>query len=468
MKDSAPDSKSYQTRRKVILEGSLYTGLWQMGGALALGLVMIHGLNLLDTFFVTRLGLAHLAALGYAFPILFVFNAAVLALAVGASTRIARKIGAGEDEGLGREVFHCLFLSMALMVFFWALGYGFMDQWVGLLGAKGETAKLACDYLEIALLGMLCLVIPTTGSGILRGSGNIRFVTQLMLSLCAANMLLSSVLILGVGSWPGLGIRGAAWSALIPRAVAVFVTLGVLGKSEKLLGWQDLSFIGAKNTWLQVLRVATPSTLGNLIRPAVLGTITVFLSHFGDHVIGGYTLASRIESLVYVIFISLGGALSTYVGQNYGAADKERVRRSFNLSLGIVLVLGGGASALCWFFAEEILSLFDVSNTVLSIALVYLGLVAISYCAEGMRVVVSSGFYAMDRAFLGLLMGLWKVVVILGGSYIAVTLLKSWWWVFWSVSLANLTGGMLALWLLRYITSMRLSSVNFSSKKKSS
>ena len=456
MTDTAPQTHLFERRREVILAGSLFTGLWQMSGALALGLLMIHGLSLVDTYFVSRLGLAHLAALGYAFPILFVYNAILLALSVGASTRIARKIGAGEDQGLPREVFQCLFLSMSITLIFWALGYGFMPRWVSLMGASGEAQKLACDYLEIALVGMLFLVVPTTGGGILRGSGNIRFLTLLMLGLCAANLLLSCILILGWGSWSGWGIRGAAWAALIPRIIATFITIIVLARSEKMLRWRDLSFRGAPHTWLKVLRVATPSALGNMIRPAVLGVITVHLSYFGDRVVGGYTLASRIESLIYVIFISLAGALSTYVGQNYGAGDEQRVRRCFSLSLLMVLICGGFASILCLILLQPLLSLFPASHRVLSYAHVYLGLVVVSYCAEGMRIVISGGFYAMDRALLGLLVGLWKVLVICGGCWVAVMMLGSWWWVFWSVSLANLTGGVMALWLLMYVTHKQL------------
>lgn len=427
-----------------------------MSGAMALGLFVLYGLNLVDTYFISQLGLAHLAALGYAAPILFIFNAVLLSLSVGASTSIARKIGSGDDDGLQREVFQCLCLSVFLGTIFFVAIYSYLDEWVSLLGATGRTHDLACDYLSIALAGMLLLAIPTTGCGILRGSGNIRFMTQLMLGLCLVNLLLSPFLILGWGDWPGWGIEGAALAAVIPRAGGNIVTLVVLFRSEKLLRWVDLSLMGAKETWGKVLRIAAPSAFSNLIRPTVIGVVTVFLSRFGDEAISGFTLASRIEALVYVIFISLGGSLSTFVGQNYGARDFKRVRRCYGISFTFILVFGGLCSFICLTFPRALVSLFDTEPGVYRVAMAYLSLIALSYCAEGVRLVVSAGFYAMDRTVMSIASGALKVGLVYLGSVVAVTVWQSWWWVFWGVSLANIASGLLALCLLRYVTRKQL------------
>jgi MATE family multidrug resistance protein len=173
--------------------------------------------GLADTFFLARLGMAPLAALGVATTllsgILWVFNF----LGIGTQTEVARALGSGEvqraREAAGLAFAAAVVLGSALALAAWPV----LAALVGWMGAVGEARDAATAYLQIRLFGAPAVLITLAAFGALRGLQDMRTPLWIAVSINAVNIVLDPLLIFGAGSIPALGISGAAWASTVSQ-----------------------------------------------------------------------------------------------------------------------------------------------------------------------------------------------------------------------------------------------------------
>ncbi|MCG8701395.1 MAG: hypothetical protein MI922_25310, partial [Bacteroidales bacterium] len=120
--------------------------------------------NVIDTFFVGRLGTTQLAAMTLTFPVVMVIGTFTLGLGVGAMAVISKGIGAGDQSGIRRHATDGLSLAVTCVFFMTALGLTTIDPLFRLLGATDEMLPYIRAYMIIWYPGMLVYVVPMIGN----------------------------------------------------------------------------------------------------------------------------------------------------------------------------------------------------------------------------------------------------------------------------------------------------------------
>ena len=138
-----------------LTEGPVGRHLWELMVPMMIGLLAMISFGLVDAWFVSRLGPLPLAAVSFTQPVGFVVAAVAMGIGVGASSVIARLLGQGNKRRVRRIATHAFLLSGLLGLVLLALGWIFMEDLFGLMGADETTMPLVRDYMEIYLIGLI-------------------------------------------------------------------------------------------------------------------------------------------------------------------------------------------------------------------------------------------------------------------------------------------------------------------------
>ena len=361
------------------------------------GIVSIALLNVIDTFFIGRLGATELAAMGFTLPVVMVIGSVTMGLGIGTTSAISRAIGAGHDEIVRRLTSHALLLAVSLVVLLSLIGAATIDPLFRAMGASDETLPLVREYMLVWYVGMVCLVVPMVGNSAIRATGDTRTPAAMMLGAAVVNIALDPLLIFGWGPVPGMGMCGAAIATVAARAVTLVVSLWVLVLRERMLQWQPTHPAVVVRDWILVLRVGLPSAATNLVVPISVGLLTAIVARSGEDAVAAYGAGSRLEMMMMMAPMALGAGLAPFAGQNWGAGLRHRLARALQLSNRFVMAWGVTMAVVAVVLAGPIAALFAPEPEVARMLRHYLWLVPLGFALQGMFMIASSTFNAIDQ-----------------------------------------------------------------------
>ncbi|MCS7217129.1 MAG: MATE family efflux transporter [Candidatus Bipolaricaulota bacterium] len=280
--------------------------------------------NLVDAFWLGRLGTAAVAAPGMAWPILFFFMSFAGGFQAAGSTFVAQYFGAGDRRGAEASAGQLLGFLGLLSVALGALGYALAPTVLRLIRAPAEVFPYALTYLRIECLGLPIMFAAQAFGGFMVGLGQTRFLMYISASSLLLNAVLDPLFIFGWGPFPAWGVAGAAWATVLSRAVVAAIGLALLfsGRRGLRLAPRDLrpklSFV------LPILRVGLPNVLDQASTSLGFVVMMGLVAGFGTTVVAAYTVGNRIINLINVVSWGAGSALVAMIGQNLGAERYAR------------------------------------------------------------------------------------------------------------------------------------------------
>jgi len=410
------------------------------------GVLAVVGLSLFDSYFVAQLGTAPLAAIGFTFPVVLFISAVTTGLGAGVSTIVAQAIGRGEQDDVQRLTKHSLLFGLILVGAIVVAGMLTIDPLFTALGADAETLPLVRAYMEYWYPGMLFLIIPMIGNSAIRGTGDTRVPSYIMINAAVINVALDPVLIFGFGPIPELGIKGAAIASIVARATSFGATMWLLPRKYGMLDFKSLQRTSLLDSWKRLLHIGVPASMTQLLVPLGLAVFTRLAAEFGRETVAAIGAAVRIESFAMIPFIALGTSIMPFAGQNWGAGRHERVVRGISLSNRFSMGWGAFCFATLLFLAEPIAFLFSKDPNVLDPLILYLRIVSIGYGLSGVTYVAAAAFNATKQPMKSALLmavkvfGLFVPLGWIGGALFQFEGLV------YSVLAANIIGGALS-WL---------------------
>jgi putative MATE family efflux protein len=384
--------------RVALLEGDIRKILISLTVPMALGIVFVIAIDVTDALWVGLLGTDELAALSFCFPVIAAVMSASMGLGIGATSAIARAIGAGDEQRVRRLTTHALILAFIIVATLSLLGL-LSQRWLfGMLGAEGRLLDLVVEYMTIWFLGSAFVVIPMLGSAAIRATGDMRTPMWIMFTAAVINGLLDPVLMFGLGPIPAMGLKGAAYASLAARMTTLTATLWVLDRRLGMLERRRPRLAEMLTSWRMILSVGLPATLTNMLGPLAAGVMTSLIASHGTHAVAAWGVATRIDSLMMIPVFALTAALTPFLGQNWAADRGERVANGMILARRFAVAWGLGGAVLLALFGQHIGGLFSEDAQVIDLVGLALMIVPISYAATGIVAVISAAFNAIDLA----------------------------------------------------------------------
>lgn len=377
--------------------------------------------SLFETIYIGIVGTAELAAVSFTFPVVMLATGLAMGLGTGASSIIARTMGAGDRDKVKRLASHCLILVIMVILTMAILGRMYSEPIFKLLGAQPHILPLIVEYMDVWFLGLTLYVTSIVGTFLIRATGSVIMPGLIPGIGATLQVIIAPFLIFGIGPAPELGLVGAAWAFVIARTISFSVTLFVITVREKLI---TLSLDGLITSWQQILHVGLPATATSLIAPVSMGIITRLLASHGPEVVAGFGVGSRVDALVTMIVITVSMTTGPFIGQNWGAGKYDRVNHALSLTYRFSILWGIFAFIFMLLAGEYLVSLINDDPKVVETATYFLIIIPLSIGFMGIMAIASTCFNALGKPMPPLILSFGRMFVI----YIPLALLGDYLW----------------------------------------
>ena len=278
--------------------------------------------SITDSIIVGRyLGETALAAVGSCGPVVMLLGAVLVGLNMGVGVIMSQCFGSGSIERMRRAFANSLYLGAILSLVTAAIGILFSRLILTLMGTPAGPLPQAVLYLRIAYGTSIFPVLYWLFSCAFRGMGDSTTSLWCLIVSVVSNIFLD-ILFVAVFRW---GVAGSAWATALAQAFAALFSYFMLWRKYPEMRFTKQDFAPDKEILRDVTVLAVPIALQNGFNN--LGNIVVqsAVNGFGESVMAAYTAASRVGTLSLIPVENIGGALSVYAGQNYGAKKNERI-----------------------------------------------------------------------------------------------------------------------------------------------
>ena len=398
--------------------------------------------GLIETFWISRLGTDALAGMALVFPgFMMMTMLSGGAMGGGISSAIARALGGGRRADAGALVVHAILINLTLGLAFTALFLLAGPALYRAMGGERGSLDAALQYSNVVFGGTVLVWLMNALASVLRGTGNM-FVPSAAICIGVVILVpLSPLLIFGYGPFPALGIAGGGWAVLLTTALTGLV-----------LAWYVLSGRSlarprrSKLRWplfADILRVGAVGSVSTLQTSLTVALTTALVgAAAGPDSVAGYGTGSRLEYLLIPLGFGLGAPLVALVGTNIGAGQPQRALRIALIggALAFALTESIGVAAAIW--PEAWLRLFDTDPRMLATGSAYLRWVGPTYGFFGLGLSLYFASQGAGRLKWPLIAGLMRLVIAVGGGWLALRLTGSLQWVFAALSLALVVYGM--------------------------
>jgi len=344
---------------------------------------------LVDTFFVSKLGVVATATVGLTETLMVPVYSIAWGLGMGITAVVARRTGEKNKEGARSGAGQSLLIALVCGLVLAVPSSFFAADLLQLMGAEPAVLALATPYARLMLASNLVVTLLFAMNAVFRGTGNAGIALRTLALANGINIVLDPMLIFGMGPFPELGVQGAAVATVIGRSAGVLYLLWNLLRSNGLIGvrWSDLK------PQAEVIRGIIKVSLGGIGQFLIASLSWVFLvrviSSFGTVAVGGYVVAVRIIIVALLPAWGMANAAATLVGQNLGAQQPERAARSawwcghYNMVFMVLVTL------FFWACAPWIVSFFGQGAEADAYAILALRVISLGYFFYGYGMVLA-------------------------------------------------------------------------------
>lgn len=297
------------------------------------GMVLYSFLGLVDTFFVSQLGPASMAALTICLPVFLLVVSLASATGVGLTALIARALGEGDPKMADNIAWHGLTISILYSIIFMWLGLKNIDDLLLLFGCTPEIFSLSRQYLIINFWACFFTFPPMLITNIIQGEGNTVIPVATSLLTMILNVLLDPIFIFGWGNIPAMGLNGAALAGVAAQMVLTVILFAIISRRRVHLSWSLKNYRPDLKVLVSIYAIAIPSTVMELIGVAVMVGINRAVAGFGYISVAVLGIFLRLRSFFYMPINGLAQGTLPLIGFCYGARQPERIRETIIKSM---------------------------------------------------------------------------------------------------------------------------------------
>jgi len=391
--------------------------------------------GLIETFFVAKLGTDALAGMALAFPCVMLMQMiSAGAMGGGISSAIARALGRKRRDEADALVLHALVINVAIGAFFSLVMLLFGRPIYQALGGKGGELEAALTYSNVVFAGNVLLWTMNGLASTIRGTGNMLVPAAVICVGVVVLVPLSPLLIFGIGPFPALGIAGGGLALVLFNAAgAVVLAWYVLsGRNVARLRLAPLRW----PLFRDILGVGAVAAVTSIQTNVIIALTTALVGYAsGSVAMAGYGTGARLEYLLIPLVFGLGAPLVALVGTNIGAGEHKRALRIAFVggATAFAITSAIGIAAALW--PQAWLGLFSTDPRVIETGSAYLRLVGPFYGFFGLGLALYFASQGAGRLFWPLTAGFLRMLVAVGGGWLALRLTGSLVWLFAALSL---------------------------------
>ncbi len=435
-----------------LTKGNVTTTMLRFAVPMILGNVLQQCYNLADTWIVGRfVGSGALAAVGSAYTLMTFLNSLIIGMCMGSGALFSISYGRRDIRKMKEYIVASFVLILGITVAITAVSFVMLDPILNVMQIPEDVYDMMFAYVKIILYGLVFIFLYNYFSFLLRSTGN-SVVPLIFLGVSTVlNIVLDYIFVAVLDR----GVEGAAEATVIAQIISG-VGIGIYSMiKEPVLRRQRVETVREDSR----IRIHA-SVLGEIfsysaatgVQQSVMnfGILMVqgLVNSFGTAVMAAFAAGVKIDTLAYMPAQEFGNAYSIFISQNYGANEKERIKKGTKSAVVTVLAFCLMISAAVFLLAPRLMGIFisPEETEIIGIGAGYLRIEGACYCGIGILFLLYGYFRAVERPKISLLLTIISLGtrVLLAYAFAPMLGVGAIWWAIpigWA--LADVTGAVL-------------------------
>lgn len=343
-----------------------------------------------------------LAAVGANISLVFLIFNLFVGLSIGANIVTARYYGAQDKQGV-EEAVHC---SMAIClicgVFIAVLGIAISRYSLEMLDTPANIMEDAVTYLRVSAIGFPFTLIFNFTRAIVNAEGDTKFPLYCLVIAGATNAVLNLIFVLVFK----LDVFGVAFATVLSNGLSAALMVVHLCRKTTIIKLRIRRIRLVKNKAFDIIKVGLPAGLQGVAFSISNVIVQNAVNSFGSVVVAGNTAVINIEGFLYQAMYGFYQASGTFVSQNYGARNYDRIKRVMYVCMLCAFIAGFGMSVFSIVFREGVIGIYSSDEAVIAAGAIRILVVFPIYCLCGLNDVLSGAMRGIGYSTVPLVISL--------------------------------------------------------------
>ena len=435
-----------------LLEGNILPALSALALPIMATSLIQMAYNLIDMIWIGKIGASAVASVGAAGMFMWLSNGLATLAKMGGQIKVGHALGAQKKEDAASYAQSSIQMGIVFAIGFGILSIVFADEMIGFFQLNSaqviQDAKL---YLMITCGLVIFSFMNQIFTGILTAMGNSRtsfIATGIGLVL---NIMLDPLFIFGFGAIPPMGVAGAAIATVLAQLVVMLLFLHTILRDTVLFSNVHILHSYSSQHTMEIFRIGLPSAVQSMLLSGISMVIARLIAGWGDAAVAVQKVGSQIESISWMTAEGYAAALNSFVAQNHGAKNTDRIREGYRLSMIVMLSWGVFCSLVLIVFPQLIFQVFIQEAEVLPMGVDYLRILGVSQLFMCMEITTAGAFSGLGKTLPPSI-----VSITLTGARIPMAILLGRWLglngVWWAITISSIGKGIVLLgWFLKDI-----------------
>ncbi len=380
MPDTAGGSSSLFRRLRVLSIPIMLTNLLQMT------------YNLVDAWFLGRLGAAAVSAPALSFSFIMFLAVFGMGFSMAGTTLVAQAKGASRPDRVNFYASQTVSIVGLIGLMAGIIGVSLTTPLLHVLRAPREAFDYAQVYMRIVFSGIPVMFFFFIVQALLHGTGDSMTPLRIQLITVVINVVLDPLLIFGFGPIPAMEVAGAATATVISRSAAAIFSLMVLIRGRHGVRILPVYMRPRREAFSQFMEIGLPASLGQGVSALGFTVLQGVVNSFGVSVVAAFGIANRIIGLFNMPAVGLSKATAAIVGQELGAGRPEMARHAVRLSVLSMLALIIPGMTFTFFFGNAMVRFFVDDPEVIAHGALLFRIVSVSVVPFTLFTVINGAF----------------------------------------------------------------------------
>ena len=377
--------------------------------------------NIVDSIFVGMIGEEALTAVSLAFPIQNLMIAFGVGTAVGVNALLSLRLGQKNQEDVNKAAMNGIILSVITWIVFAVVGTLVTGPYLRSQTSNQTIIEYGKEYLDIILILGLGPIVGTMFDRLLQATGRtfLSMISQIVGAVF--NCVFDPLFIFGLGPFPAMGIKGAAFATVLGQIIGgcVSVALNIKKNPDIQLKFKNMLLEG--RIVAQIYKVAVPSILMTSITSVITYFMNIILGRTlngGDTAIAVYGVYFKLNSFIFMPVFGLCNGIIPIIAYNFGAQHHRRITNAIRGALLLAMCIMTVGVILFETIPGYLFAMFSATPEMKRMGIVALRLIAPSFFGAAVAITLSSVFQAFGNAVYSMIVSFSRqIVVFLPAAY---------------------------------------------------
>lgn len=441
-----------------LLDGPIFPSLTKLALPIMATSLVQMAYNMTDMIWIGRMSSNAVAAVGAAGMYMWLANGLTTLAKMGGQVKVGQTFGARDYKTAAQFAQTALQMGVVFALLYGIIAIVFAKPLIGFFNLNStEVITDAEAYLKIVCGGVIFSFVNQIMTGIMTAMGNsqISFISTTV--GLVVNIILDPVLIFGIGPFPAMGVVGAAIATVLAQIIVTVMFLYTAKKESLIFPKVYLISRLHMDALKSIVKIGFPTAVQSMIFTGISMVIARLIAGFGDAAVAVQKVGSQIESISWMTSDGFAAAVNSFVAQNFGAKNLDRVKKGYWTAMIVVVIWGIFCTILLVFFPGPIFQVFIPEQEILPLGIDYLRILGFSQLFMAIEITTAGAFAGLGKTISPSIVSIILTSARVPMAMILTTTLLGLNGIWWSITISSILKGIIVVSLFAIVVLRKLS-----------